>query len=297
MSAIAANQTYAARLGWDPAVIVAYHGGFNEGLTNAIAGLQTSLGVEPDGVFGPESYKKWLERAIKILDRSKLIEAGQIAAYATKRRWLDNIVDLPSVNSADYDRCRGVIDSLIRSPLGINWTWEQLYPTHFKWCGTEAADGWRVAGISLDTRTFFFPSTDRLDKWARYLPIQSHKNVARPSTGARMIINLDEHSRVKDAVFPDGTKPRAGDVVLMGPVEAGGEKQPELGVHIGTIELFDPTSGIATTIEGNGTGQFPTGASGRGIVRGKRYVGASNLTTYHIRRIIRPGVHDLVGAP
>lgn len=295
MSAVAANQTYAMRLGWTPEGIVSYAHGFNTGLVAALTGLQQSLGVEPDGVFGPESYKRWLDRAIKMLNKQKLVEAGQIAAFAAKRRWLDNIGDLPVRGSADYERCRSVIDSLIRSPLGINWSWEQPYPDSVEYCGTEAADAWRQAGISLESRQFFFPSTRRLDRWFRYLPIENHKNIAAVpwQQGGRMIIDLNEHSTATEARFPDGTTPREGDIVLVGVVDSG------YGTHITTIEAWDAKAGIATTIEANAKGLFPTGARGKGIIRATRRVGislGSPDTTYHIRRIGRPGVHDIGGS-
>lgn len=301
--AVAANRKYRSLLGWDLVDLGLVERPLSdEDLVAEISTLQQQLGVEPDGICGPKTLSPALAlRQARLLSATytsldaKLYAMGAVAVCEAKRAWLQNIVDLPARTSHDYERCRSYIDALIRTPIGINWTWEDPYlaDTHgrgnFEWCGTIPALGWGAAGIKLALRVAFFASNYRLDRFARYKPLEHTPN-PRPATGPhRMIIELDEDSTPAEAVFEDGSRPRPGDIMLIGGVNTGP------GKHITLIEKFDASSHWVTTIEGNGTGVGPRGNAMHGIIRAQRRIGlppGAAPTYYFVRRIIRLGGAD-----
>lgn len=291
---ITQNQHFARLLGWTPADFGAT--AFDGLLVAAIEAQQALLNLHVDGIAGPITYGKLLAtiqdhlRAHPTTDR--LADAGRIALCEAKRRWLTNIADLPAQGTPDYERDRLAIDQMIRTPLGLNWDWEPPYHRTFQWCGAAASSWWRAAGLKLALRRTFFASTYRLDRWARYQPFDPTTPNPRPPTGPyRMILDLTERSTPKDLEMPDGTPVRAGDLVLVGMVDTA------YGTHITVAERVDAATGVITTIEGNGTGASPTGVRQHGVVRATRPVGlgaAQPPTTYHVRRVIRPALADLV---
>jgi hypothetical protein len=294
MSEIDLNQAYAGQLGWTPADL----GGadFDAGLVAIIRGLQGALGVGVDGVCGPTTYRAWIERALTALaapraGADRLRDAGLIALYTAKRAWLDEIIDPPDASPA-YAASRAAIDAMIRTPDGLDWSWSTPYvhDGDYQWCGAFASFAWRAAGVARSWRYTFFSSTFRLDAWARYQPFQHEAN-ARPATGPyRRLCELDERSRPEDAAFGPGDGPRAGDILLV-----GGE-HPAYGQHVTIVESYDATAGVFTTIEGNGTGAWPSGRRVQGVVRASRPVGVGPgepPTRYHAHRLIRPALADL----
>lgn len=298
---LAQNRVFAKNLGWKPTDIGATD--FNTLLVTLIAAQQQIIGTDVDGVCGPKTYGGILahKQAALMVDIAKasgdekLRLAGELVVCELKRAWLTDILDLPAKSSPDYERCRSFIDDLIRTAAGIHWYWEEPYPSGYKWCGTFAAKGWAAARVPAPVRQKFFSSTYRLDRWFRYRPIDADpKWQNKPPLAQapmRKIIELDEHSKPTDAFFGTGDPPRAGDIALVGPV---GSKMA-YGQHVTVIESFDAQTGIATTLEGNGTGLDPHGVRQHGVVRAQRTVGlqGANPSTYHIRRIGRPGLHDI----
>lgn len=308
---VALNKRYAEQHGWrGPGEIIPGALEIDDKFISLVAKRQNELHVGSDGVCGPMTYSAVLasyqtqfraQISMTSDDETRLRLAGMIALDEVKRLWLRDIQDLPDPKDPRFAECQSVIDQLIRTQLGIGWSWLPPYQRDkFEFCGTVPAYGWRAAGLPLKPhRYYFFSSTDRLECWSHYQRWEDTPN-PRPPAGVapRMVIELDENSTAKDCVFPDKTVPRAGDIVIMGPCESGE------GKHIGTVELYFASTGSFTTIEGNGgpgteanPALSPTGRRMHGIIRATRRIGlrkADPRTTYHIRRVIRPSLADLV---
>lgn len=309
------NRMYAGLLGWNPTDVGALS--FDPLLIAMIRAQQALLGTDEDGLMGPTTYKLLLAEKLAYVARHprrassqmtaeqaaafNFADAQQMAVWEMKLLWLEKIEDLPSPASADFERCRKRIDDLIRTDIGIGWAWEEPYGPidpktkkpiqNFEWCGTAPAYGYRKR-VPLVLRQKWFASTYRLDRFARYQQMDLVPN-PRPAQGPyRMILSLDESSTTADCVFEDGTKPRAGDIALVGGKNTGP------GKHITLVEQFIETQNGASiiTLENNGTGYWPDGSRKHGIVRATRHVGLpANLpsTTYFVRRFIRLAPADL----
>lgn len=299
---ITKNRTYAGLLGWNPTDIGALT--FDPLLVSMVRAQQHMLGIpdeQCDGVMGPATYDKLLTAKLAYVREHprvanaqmtaaqarawNLADMGQLAVWEIKKLWLQKIVDLPPADSSDYERCRTQIDLLVRTQTGLGWSWEPPYrPKAFKWCGTGPAYGYRNV-VPLAVRQKWFASTYRFDRYFHYQAIEGAAN-PRPVAGPfRQVLELDESSRKEDVVFPDGTRPRAGDVALVGPHNCA------YGVHIATIEHLVETSRSVSliTLEHNGTGYFPDGTRRHGIVRATRSIGSAvaETTQYIVRRIGR----------
>lgn len=306
---LAQNRVYAKHLGWKPTDLGATD--FNTLLVTLIAAQQQIFGVDVDGVAGPNTYRALLaNRQAQLLadfgaatGDDKLRIAGQIAVCEAKRAWMTDIIDLPPKTSPDYARCQQWIDDTIRTSAGIQWDWEPPYQGGFKWCGAATARWWRAARLLLQVAHKFFASTYRLDRYARYGAIDNTtigKNAKPPQGPYRKIIELNEKSRPTDAAFGIGDPPRAGDIVMIGPAQIpdpkGGPPTPTsdpYGVHICLVESYSVSTGMFTTLEGNGTGLDPFGNRQHGVVRAERPVGSQNPFAYHVRRLLRPSLQDL----
>lgn len=210
--------------------------------------------------------------------------AGDDALAELTALWQRDIRD-PAVgdHSPDADRCRGWIDHFIRSSDGLGWSWEPPYAGDghgVEWCGATAAYAWR-GHIDLAVRRRYFASTWRLDRWARYRPVDEHDENARPSGAPdRLLAEFDEHS----TALPAGVVPQAGDILLVGPVP--GAKIFAWGAHVTVVENFDPATGIFWTLSGNCGGFGPKGDRRQGVSRQRFAIGYGG---YHARRLIRPG--------
>lgn len=277
------NLWFAMRLRWMPDLFGAT--AFNESLIDAIVAYQEAAGLTVDGVCGPITYTKLIDLQLKRLI-TNLEDAGRIAMLTAKRLWLNNIVD-----SMRFPASIALIDEMVRSEKGSGWAWEPPYtPDGPEWCLMFAARCWYAAGVPLADRKYGFPSTYRMDRWARYMPPSDVFPNKLPAEGPpRMMIELDETSTMADARFPDGTMPRAGDILLVGGRRTGP------GKHGTIIEEFDMIKGHFLTIEGNATGQLASGTSAHGVIITKRQIGGVGVseTTYIARRVIRPGGHDI----
>ncbi len=289
------NRWYADLLGWVPEDFGC--SAINAELVVAIRHAQERLKVEPDGACGPLTYRTLLEerrdqlRAGLASSADPLADAGRIALCEAKQTWLRDIIDLPPAGTKAYVRSQPLIDHMIRSEAGLNWSWiDQAYNRSFEWCGAFASYAWRAGGVALPWRYTYFASTFRLDCWGRYQTFQQTPN-PRPATGIlRKMIELDESSGPLDAHFPDGSPPRAGDILLVGGVNTA------YGKHVTLVESYNTSTGMFTTIEGNATGAGPAGGTRHGVIRGQRPVGlprGGSATTYHARRLIRPAPSDL----
>lgn len=213
-------------------------------------------------------------------DALDVAEAGREAVNEARRLWAMDIRDpRRDDHTADADRCRAVIDEMIRGPLGLGWTWERPYDGDlaFEWCGAFAARCWP---LPLATRRTYFASTYRLDRWGRYLPALGERIKPRPPTGKRSIWDLDGR-------LPTGCVPQAGDILLVG------DGKPGYGDHVTLVECYDPVRAAFLTYEGNGIGLGPDDKRRQGIVRGIRPLAATG-DRYRAMRLIRPGASDLV---
>lgn len=287
---ITRNEAYRTRLGWTSDEVVSGHTKIDSTFVDAVKQLQAALGVDADGVVGPKTYRALLASVQASLIVNPIGEsvarAGRIAVLELKMLWLENVIDPPN-DSAHWASSRKIIDDMIRTPIGSNWTWSPPYVQNHdnEWCGYTLARAYNRS-VKLEVRKNYFPSTFRLDRFARYLPINDTLANPRPSTGPyRMIIELDGKSTAAQAVFSDGTIPRAGDILLVG--------VKNFGQHITLIERYDPGTGSFTTLEGNGIGMGPNGKRQEGIIRTTRYIGNAPDTSFIARRIIRIAPTDL----
>lgn len=225
-----------------------------------------------------------------VLTGDKLRDLGLKVVQQAETLWSGSIIDPPD-DAAKWASSRLIIDRMIRSPIGLNWSWYKEYIKNgdYEWCGAFAATCWAVAGLLLPWRYSFWSSTFRLEQWSHYRPFESTSSGTKPATGGRMVIELNTESKPSHAVFPDGTLPREGDVVMVGMDKSG------QGTHITIAGSYDATTGTFHTIEGNGTGIWPDGTKQHGVIKAIRRIGlqpGQSPQTYHVRRVIRPGLAD-----
>jgi hypothetical protein len=213
------------------------------------------------------------------IDDDALEVAGQLAIVEALRLWRLDVYDPKRADqSAAADASRAVIDECMRSEMGSGWTWEKPYVGDDvtgkpEWCGFFAARCWHKS-IPLATRRKHFPSTWRLDTWAR-------------ADKRRGYLQLGPTSSWTDVARFCGTGPRAGDIALVG------DGKPDYGDHVTLVERVDLETGMLHTVEGNGGGVGPRGNRRQGIVRAQRPIGARAGHTYILRRLIRPAISDL----
>ena len=207
-----------------------------------------------------------------------LVAAGQAAIKRADELWALDIFDprraddsIPALSS------KALITRMIRGKDALWWDWEPKYAGDgsFEWCGSFAAACWSSVKPSL--RRTYFASTYRLDRYARYQPVNGERNTG----SGRVLVEMDEHTTVRPEM-------RQGDIITVGPAGSG------YGKH---ICLVDKVKGnVVYTIEGNGNGRGPNGKR-QGVVRGYRAIGMQGMkeigTTWHVRRLIRPSVEDL----
>lgn len=150
-----------------------------------------------------------------------------------------------------------------------------------QWCGMFVAACWRAAGIDPKWLRDFFASTNRLVCWA-----EGEAWNGTPAGGPRMYIELSPRTKRMDVVFPDGSLPQAGDILIV-----GNGVRPT-GNHITLVVSYDPATGIFKTINGNGGGLGPDGLRREGIVKTSYAVGETH--GYHPMFVIRLLESDLL---
>jgi hypothetical protein len=216
--------------------------------------------------------------------------AGRAALAEAERLWSLDLYD-PQYgdHTFDGDRCRGIIDHMIRSDEGVGWSWRDPYEADGygdEWCGITAAYCWRRS-IPLATRYTFFASTTRLLAWGQGQPWGKVRNAKPPG---RLCVAFDEHSRG----MPPDFAPQAGDILLVGGIPGGKRKRE--GQHVAMVARYDAGLGLFWTVEGNSYGQGPTGER-EGVVKTTRPLGlreGQKPSKYHVRWLIRPAPGDLV---
>lgn len=112
---------------------------------------------------------------------------------------------------------------------GIKWTWVREYKNKkFAWCGAFCGFCW--IDISPDIRKKSFPSTYRLQEWAK---------------GSRRIIKSLSEARKGDIVIVGFRKPWGDHITLLDKLDKGG----------------------FWSVEGNAYGETPTGERREGVIR------------------------------
>ena len=223
------------------------------------------------------------------IDADIVETAGKLAVVEALRLWSLDIEDPRHTNkTAEAERWREIIDDIVRGSTGAGWGWLDRYKGdgavgNTQWCGMFAAKCWS-AWTPLDLRKTWFPSTYRLDLWARYEDLSDlkHKN-PRPKSGPfRLYARFDEHA------VSTPFEPQAGDILLVG------DGRPGYGDHVCLVERYDAKKRMFYTVEGNGVGRGPKGNRRQGIVRAERPLGAKTGHGYIARRLIRLSPTDLL---
>lgn len=230
----------------------------------------------------------WIDGIIEwFKNRDPLLKAGELAAAEAERLWKLDVVDPPIGAVGTKALASLAVINKILADAG--WSWAGPYRGNGppQWCGLFAASVWRAAGIDPKWLATFWASTVRLDYFFHYRPWKSETSQTsageRTANAPRMVIELDKHSTAADVVFPDGSSPRAGDIVVVG------DGNPAVGDHI-TI-CMGYKDGVFDTISGNGGGAGPHGDRREGISRRDFHVGGT--TGYYVLRVYRIGVDDL----
>lgn len=305
---VVANLAYQKHLGWTLPALGIYEEVEDAELVDAITDVQGRLvgtgllhARDIDGLAGPATYRAALQAYIPVILKSMhgpnvedglAIDRGRVAVMAGIADWCLNIID--AAPSSITAASRTYIDTTVRTHLGSDWTWEPPYRGNgdVEWCGMFAARIAAHAGLRLGVRKNFMPSTYRLDRFFRYQRATDTVTNPKPPEGPhRMIVDLDENSSLYEAKFPDGSSPRAGDILLVGGMKSS------YGTHVTTIA--GPAYSDAhqewwfPTIEGNATGPGPTGKTIHGVIKTARRIGlpdvlkVANPQTYHARRLCR----------
>lgn len=185
------------------------------------------------------------------LSAPELVHALLEVAHA---EWLRDIREAPHTSAAR-------IDTYIRDPRGLHWTWVKPYRRdgQFEWCGAFAAFCFGHVGLKHDLRYRHLASTYRLFRWAAE----------------------DQRARF---VAPADLRP--GDIGVVGP---RGDRD---GAHIVLCTAVTP-EGIHT-FEGNARGPGPDGTRRPGVTRDFRPFAHAAATdqTYRVVFGVRPLAGD-----
>jgi len=210
-----------------------------------------------------------------------LAHAGRVALTHGLLAWEKGIQDPTRKAWGDpaFADDRQFIDDTIRSEGGLGWARcsalvkAYRWDGDFEWCGAFAAYCWAKAGLRLDVRKRYFPSTYRLDRYGQYRKAFG-ESVVKPDRieDWRKYLAIDG-----DGDDVDHFEPRAGDILI---VNGKG-----YGQHITVVEKWNSTALTFDTVEGNATGRGPDGKKFQGVVRQVRKLA-------DCRRLIRPSPHD-----
>lgn len=273
--------------------------------------------LKEDGVFGPQTARAVMQfqkanglavngdanaETIAALERKVPAEmpapasanaleiAGRRALEEAIREWQLDVYDPRASDVTPRGQaCKDIITGIIRR---AGWGWSIPESGYVgdgppQWCGLFALDCWLKAGLVLDVQiaAIFWASTLRMAKWFRYGDWNGNDAGTAPQTGARMIINP-----AITPTFPDGTSPRAGDVVIVG------DGKPDEGDHITLLEAVTTTYGrpVFHTVSGNGGGVGPTGKPREGISKQDYRIDRGG---YRVLWVGRPGLGDVKVIP
>lgn len=206
--------------------------------------------------------------------------AGELAAQEAERLWNLDVYDpKPTDNSAEADRCRGIIGEIIRV-AGWGWTLPYRGPDP-QWCGLTAAACWIAAGMDPTWAPSLWASTYRLGLFFNYKRFSS-KSKANPPPP------VDQPHRLWTAVghgFKPRFTPRRGDIVIVG------DGNPDEGDHVTVLVGYDEATMSFDTISGNGGGVGPRGNRREGISRKTYKIDEGG---YRVMFVGRPAPSDVV---
>ena len=158
------------------------------------------------------------------LDDHQDFSDGALALERALDQWRECVIE------PHGEVCEGpILERYIHE--GIEWKWQESYKNRaFAWCGAFAAWAWRES-VALSVRKKRFPSTYRLQKWAK--------------GSSRIIEDLEDA--------------QAGDIIVVGHRKAWGD-------HITLFERHDEEG--YWSVEGNAYGEVPEGGSRKeGVIR------------------------------
>lgn len=227
---------------------------------------------------------KWLDQIVEWFTRRRdpLLEAGRRAIAEAERMWALDIVDPPKGATSEQAKRSLIVINEILTASGWAWAGPYRHNGPPQWCGLFAATCWRRAGIDPKWLATFWASTLRLSYWFSYRAWNGTTAGARSAATPRQSLRVQRDTT--QFVFRDGTRPRAGDLVIVG------DGMPTEGDHITLLVELD-AGGTFHTISGNGGGVGPDGRRREGIV--KTDYRADTLNGYRVLWVYRPGVEDL----
>lgn len=158
------------------------------------------------------------------LDNHQPVEDGELALERALEQWRESIIEpLGEVSNGP------ILERYIHE--GLEWTWQKSYKNRaFAWCGAFMSWAWRES-VNPTVRKKHFPSTYRLQQWAKDSP--------------RIIEGLENARR--------------GDIIVIGHKKAWGD-------HITIFERLDEDG--YWSVEGNAFGEIPEGGERKeGVIR------------------------------
>lgn len=292
----ALNAVYAS---WSTVTPLATDGDFGPSTEARVKKFQIGYSLIADGVVGAQTWSMLLSKVPAEMPAPEsapapssdaLEAAGRAAIARALEIWAADIIDPPvGMKGERAARSLKFINEMLRT---TEWDWVGYYDGNGhkpEWCGLFAAYCWLAAGLEGEWPEHFWASNLRLLYWINYRPWNGVSADKRPATGGRMKLDTSRATQLEDLVFPDGTAPRAGDVVIVG------DGTPFEGDHVTMLVSMEalPDGRVCFhTVSGNGGGYGPDGRRREGVVKTDYFLDPSG--GYRVLHVYRPGADDIV---